>query len=371
MCAPPSEPSARFLPADTVIDSGRLLRRPMDEWVSEIVARLRSLSGETLDLETIPLGCAALNSAGLAFVYSSQSAVAGDVCQSQLDWLGTFRGGFPAAELATLAIHPWVNLGRLCRRAGDCQRALEYFRSINGTQQAPTIRFERWECIPTDSFRQIADPLRVYEILRTHLQTGDLDEALEFATQLDDSIPMSARMLKMELLIHVHLRRGEPAAAVTLMKAMPWPQDHFGVLAQQYYSAVALAALEQFSLAVKALKRMAPHWIGYLSRPERDARDLRLAIELCRLAKHLDCRELFSAFFLAAASAVVNAREVLLASQLLQLGKLCAYFEIPAQLEDFTQRFGYKTTPVAASALSELRFAISQVLRAGERALCA
>ena len=119
MCAPPFKLSACFLPADTIVDCGRLLRRPMDEWVSEIVARLRSLSGKALDLQTIGLLCAALNNAGLVFVYGGQSGIAEDVCKSQLDWLGTFRRVFPAAELAMLAIHPWVNLGRLCRRSGN------------------------------------------------------------------------------------------------------------------------------------------------------------------------------------------------------------------------------------------------------------
>jgi hypothetical protein len=90
MCAPHSEASACFLPPDTIVDSGRILRRPIDEWASEVAARLRHFS-------------AALDNAALIFVYAGQSSYAEGLCQSQLAWQGTFRGLFPAAPCAGLA----------------------------------------------------------------------------------------------------------------------------------------------------------------------------------------------------------------------------------------------------------------------------
>ena len=371
MCAPHSEPSACFLPADTVVDSGRILRRPIDEWAAELTARLRSYQGKTRDLPAIRRFCAALNSAALVFVYGGQSEFAEDLCQSQLEWLGTFRELFPASELAVLALHPWVNLGRLCRRAKDFQRALRYFDSIHTRNAGGALQFDRWECGASEAVRQIAEPLCVYEIFRTHLQTGELEAALHFAASLDDSLPVGASMLKTELLLHVHLRRAEPHSLLALMKAIYWPPDHFGVLAKHFYSAVVLSALEHSHLSVKALGKVATHWIASLSRPERDPRDLRLAIEFCRLAKHLDRRDLFAIFFSAAASAIIEARDVPFAGQLLHLTNSFADCEGQAQLETFITRFGYKISPAPFGALAELKVAISNVLNVSERALCA
>ena len=371
MCAPQSEPSAFFLPLDTIVDSGRILRRPIDEWATEITARLRNLSGEALDLQRIRLCCSALNAAGLVFVYCGEPDRAEELCKSQLDWLWTFRGLFPAAELAVLAIHPWVNLGRLRRRSKDFHGALQYFCSINTAHQTRAVRFDRWECIPSDLFRQIAEPLCVYEVIRTHLQTGDLDEAIRFAAKLDEGLSVSASILKTELLMHIHLHSGDLPALLPLMKAMPWPRDRFGVLAKHYYSALALSALQQRHLSVKAIEKLVPCWVAYLNLGELDSRDLRLAIELCRLAKYLDCGDLFTALFSAAAVAVLKAREVPFASQLLQVGSSFAQDAGPARLQSFIQEAHYKTPPAASSTQAELRAVISQVLHVSEKALCA
>jgi hypothetical protein len=369
-----------FSPVDTIVDSGRVLRRPIKEWSSQLLAVIRSCSGKRPWTETIVRGCTALNNAALLFAHAGRPEVAEGICQSQLDWLDRLRSVLSETELSVMAIQPWVNLGRLYRRSCDYDRALSYFHALDTTRYGATARFGVWDVPLSDAFREAAEPIYVYENLRTHLQSGDLDRAIHFANGFDRPLLKSSLMLKTELLIHVFLRQGEPYQFLPLIKEMPWPEERFGVLAKHFYTSLALNAIQQPESCVRALDRLAPHFISHVSRPDVDSRDLRFAIEVCRLAGHLGLHEVLESILSAACAAVLRAQDVPFASQLLLLGKQhgCdGTREELSAVEEFAMHSSYNTSlfktmsPAASETLAELRYSISQLFCEPVSGLCA
>jgi len=360
-----------FIPVDTIVDSGRVLRRPLEDWSHQLLAVIRSCSRKRPEIETIVRGCTALNNAALLFAHAGRPEVAEGICQSQLDWLGRLRGTLSEPDLSVMAIQPWVNLGRLYRRSRDYDRALPYFQTLDTTRFEATVRFGVWDVPLSETFREAAEPIYVYENLRTHLQSGDLDRALHFANGLDGPLLKSSLMLKTELLIHVFLRRGEPYRFLPLVKEMPWPEDRFGVLAKHFYTSVALDAIQQPQLCARALDRLTPHFISYMSRPDVDSRDLRFAIEACRLAGHLGLQEVLVSMVTAACATVLRSQDVPLASQLLLLGKQHGCDRAREELtsvEAFVMHSGYNApsiktmSPVVTETVAELKNAISELM---------
>ena len=322
-------------------------------------------------METIVRGCTALNNAALLFVHAGRSEVAEGICQSQLDWLKQLQAVLSETELSVMAVQPWVNLGRLYRRSRDYDRALPYFLALDTTRYGATVRFGLWDVPVSDAFREAAEPIYIYENLRTHLQSGDLGRAIHFANGFDRPLLKSSLMLKSELLIHVFLRQGEPYQFLPLIKEMPWPEERFGVLAKHFYTSLALNAIQQPESCARALDRLTPHLISYVSRLEVDSRDLRFAIEVCRLAGYLGLHELLVSMLSAACATVLRARDVPLASQLLLLGKQqgCdGTLEELTAVEEFVMRSGYNTSafktmsPAVSETLAELRNAISELM---------
>ena len=372
------EQSRRVIPGDTIVDSGRVLRKPIKEWGCQLLAVIRSCSGKRPEIDTIVRGCTALNNAALLFAHAGRPEVAEGICQSQLDWLGRLRGELSETELSVMAIQPWVNLGRLYRRLCDYDRALPYFHALDARHGA-TVRIGLWDVPLSDAFREAAEPIYVYENLRTHLQSGDLGRAINFANGFDGPLLKSSLMLKTELLIHVFLRQGKPYHFLPLIKEMPWPEERFGLLAKHFYTSLALNAIQQPQSSARALDRLTPHFISYVSRLDMDSRDLRLAIEVCRLAGHLGLQELLESMLSATCATVLRARDVPLASQLLLLGKQQGCNGTREELtavEEFVMHSGYNTSfktlaPAVSETLAELRYAISRLMCEPVSGLCA
>jgi hypothetical protein len=357
-----------FIPGDTVVDSGRVLRRPVADWSSHLLANLRWYAEHEPVPETIERACGALNNAALLFAHAGMSDVAEKICWSQLGWLEEFRTIVPECELAVLAIHPWVNLGRLSRRSGDGRRALGYFLALDTSRPQLMVRFGRWENRVSDCFREVAEPLWIYESLRTLLQSGDLDRAVDFANSLKSDLLRNSSMLKTELLMHLFLQRGEPYRLFPLINEMPWPEDRFGVLVKHFYSAVALGAAVDSELCTRAIGCALPHLANWLTRQDLDSRDLRLAIEVCRLAAHAGRPDLMAEMASGASAAILHTQDVPLARQLLLLNALPA--GKLAALEKLVAYSGYKMSgnkPMrleVAEALFELQDLISALVQA-------
>jgi len=207
-----------------------------------------------------------------------------------------------------------------------------------------------------------------------------LHRAIDFANDLGKPLLPSSFMLRTELLMHVLLRQGEAAHLVSLMKEMPWPEDQFGVLAKHFYTSVALNAIGQASSCANALSQMMPYVISSLSNPVAESRDLRLAIEVCRLSQHLGLRELLLTMLQATCAAVLRAGDVPFAHQLLQMSKQEPCFAVFPELtvvEEFVADSGYTAfsrKPLRSEIseiLTELRSAISQLISNHAIGLCA
>jgi len=376
-----NEGPASFVPGDTIVDLGRVLRKPVKEWACQLLAALRACIGKDPRLETVERGCGALNNAALLFVYASLPEVAGEICRSQLRWIDGLRGVSPEAELSVLAIQPWVNLGRLSRRSRDYDRALEYFLALDpGGLKATGFPVGEQQTAISGLVREVAEPIFVYETLRTHLQSGDLHRAIDFADDLGERLLPSSFMLRTELLMHVSLRQGEAARLVSLIKEMPWPGDQFGILAKHFYTSVALSAIGQSNSCTKALSRMMPYVISSLRSSAAESRNLRLAIEICRLSQHLGLREMFLTMLQATCAAVLCAGDVPFAHQLQQMNKQETCRTVLRELivvEEFVADSDYAAfsrMPLRAEVseiLRELRSVISQLIGDQAIGLCA
>jgi hypothetical protein len=371
MCKPQLSSAAPYVPLDTIVDSGRVLRRPLGEWAGQLVTVLRSCMDATPGLDTTYRASAALNNAALIFAHAGHAHIAEEICQTQLDWIAGLRGVLPGAELAVLAMQPWVNLGRLCRRARDYERALRYFSGLRGCRIGATVKFGSWDAPVSSNFCEAAEPIYVYESMRTFLQADDLDCALAFAHALGEPGLRTTLMLKTELLIHIHLKRREPGEMLSLTKAMPWPEDYFGVLAKYFYFAIALGAIGQRQSCAHALERIRPQLFAYVERQDVDSRNIRLVLEACRLAAHLGLDDLLASMLSVGCSLVLRAADVPFAFAILHLAKLhgCqAALEELASLEELTSRSGYPApackspSQAIATELAELRSAISQLV---------
>ncbi|MFL6449585.1 MAG: tetratricopeptide repeat protein [Bryobacteraceae bacterium] len=359
MSLPSQDSSGKcFVPSDTVLDSGRVIRRPIEEWSRDLEGRISQLVGQEPKLDAVDRGCSALNNAALVFVHAGLPAAAEDICQSQLAWINRHSGTLAPGQLKVLAIQPWINLGRLYRRSRDYNRAREYFRAIGSEEQ-------------TDDFRAGAEPAYVYESLRTYLQSGDLDEAIRFAEELTPSLLRGSLMLKTELLIHIYLLRDDPTAVYPLINQMPWPEDRFGPMSKYFYTAVALNAAGQKDSSVDALKRLIPAFISYLDRVQADSRDLRFGIEMSSFAKCLGCRELFFQSAFGVCSPIRRSRDVLSASQLLSLAQGEEVVETDegfCRLRNLVEDSGYVScskkpiTPRVSGSLADLSAAISRLV---------
>ena len=362
--------SGGFIPLDTIMDTGRVLRNPISDWAKRLTPMIRSCSGE-ISFAKVQEGCAALNNAALVFVHAGMPEYSKEICHSQMDWLASFRTLFSDSQLSELAIHPWVNLGRLSRRSRNYDEALGYFLALDVSCHDSIVQFEQWSVPVSPSLRITAEPIYVYEILRTHMQSGDWIRALDFAINLKQPISSSTSMLVTELMVHSFLHQGDVHEVVPVMKQMPWPGDSFGILAKCFYSAIFLSAIGQRESCVKAIHRMKPHLTSYLGRQELDSRDLRLSIELCRLASYLDLPEFLESMLSTASAIVLHARDVPFASQLITLSKQALSiesFDGVAALEGFVASSGYRlpwlgsTEPGISEALRDLRSAVSELL---------
>ena len=371
MCSPQLSSPAPYVPLDTIIDSGRVLRRPIGEWAHQLAAILRSCTDAPPGADTIYQVSAAFNNAALVFVHAGLPEIAEEVCQLQLDWIVSSRGVLPDAELAVLAMQPWVNLGRLCRRARDYEGALRYFSDLRACRTRSTIKFGIWDAPVSRAFCEAAEPIFVYESMRTYLQADDLDRAIAFARRLDGTVLKSTLMLKTELLIHFHLQRCEPYETLSLTKAMPWPEDQYGVLARYFYIAVAFEAIGQRESCARALDRIRPQLLAYVEREDLDSRHIRFVLEACRLAAHLGLCDLFQSMLSICCSLILHAADVPFAIALLRLANrqgCAAGMEDLARLEELTSRSGYhvpsyKLPPQTfTEELAGLRSAISQLL---------
>jgi hypothetical protein len=125
---------------------------------------------------------------------------------------------------------------------------------------------------------------------------------------------------------------------------------------------------------------MMPYVIFSLSSPVAESRDLRLAIEVCRLSQHLGLRELLLSMLQATCAAVLRAGDVPFAHQLRQMSKQEPRFAALRELivvEEFVADSDYTAfsrKPLRSEIseiLTELRSVISQLMGNHAIGLCA
>lgn len=286
---------------------------------------------------------AALNNAALVFVYGRQPGTARDICTHQLQWAGQ-------NELPELAVQPWINLGRLCRRAGDYEAALKYFE----VGQAVS---------PASPANQPAEPILIYETIRTYVQMGDPDRALAFAEGLREPLQPGSDLLRTELMIQLLLERHALTQLPSLLKKSSWPQDAFGVMVKHLYACSILFATGQQASCVSGLERLLPHVQGWIDRSVcLESRDIRLAIETFRLAQRSGPATLHPPAWSVAFAAVMKSRDVLYATQLFRLSEGVAMAAADmAHLGEFIGRFDYSAFP-DSPAVQRLSKAVTAVL---------
>ena len=122
--------SSRLVPDQLVMMHERVVRRPLGFWAEELRAELEAWSRQdpsTLGTRTALMRIA--NATALIEAHEGQNKGARKTCWATLHWLGSHAAAEAQndSDASSLALQPWVNLGRLHSLEGRLEAALTHF----------------------------------------------------------------------------------------------------------------------------------------------------------------------------------------------------------------------------------------------------
>ena len=225
-------------PKDTLIDMGRAFRPPVDKWASRALERLDKYKTIT-EFTQIEEMSVLLNWVGLLYVCAGRQDLAEELCIRHIARLHSLSSTFGMTAVASLAVQPWVNIGRLLRIRNEPDRALEYFRSIYARSQDGKLTFSRFSIRYADIIGENIENLYVFDTLKTYLQCGRLDEASTFCARMRQAIKSrGARAILTELELKTSFLAGDNRSASDILKRDAWFIDRHGILVNALYRIV-------------------------------------------------------------------------------------------------------------------------------------
>jgi hypothetical protein len=306
-----------YLPvADTLIDKSRVFRPPIDRWCDRLAAaaeRAAALDGGA----RVETGTTLLNNAALLFASIGDLAEAHALCDLQMRWLGGLCATEDADAMATFAIAPWVNIGRLRRIEGDLDGARAQF-AVFAPRGDDVVAFGGFAlpfariCYPN------AELLYACDLLKTYIQAQDAGQGLRALDQLrahDHSPVVAAHYAEFELQFRL-LARDIDGAAVVVARSELDRRSHEYLVHAMYGCAIVHLMGDACPVRLAKLTHYAQ---SCLRAAEPDHRDLRFALVLSQLAAAAGERALAETLAGEAVATLARAEDVPLQAQLTAL----------------------------------------------------
>lgn len=210
-----------YFPSDTLSDTGRIFRRPVARWAPVIAAELVRRAGGRGERELLE-ACSLVNNASLVFALAGEDAQAAQICRRQLAWLrAAARDGAKAA--ASLAMQPWVNLGRLRRQRGEHESALAMFARVYVPDEDGRLRYGDFAVRPRDVRYENAELIYVADSLRTYAAARAWERGLRFIRRVRSAVQFVSTLPRLdEYEFQFCLRRGYGRAAARVLDRISW-----------------------------------------------------------------------------------------------------------------------------------------------------
>lgn len=356
-------PSRRaFVLSDILSDTGRIFRPSVRRFAPALTAQFAALE----DSGDIHETCGLINNASLLFALAGEETFAEDICRRQMEWLHACLPRGDAHEIASLAIQPWVNLGRLYRMRGEHARALAQFAQVFDTDGHGLLHYGCFAVRPKDVRYDDAELLYVVDSLRTYCSARGYEQGLRFIRRMHTRVQSIASRPRLdEYEFHLCLRRGFLKAAERVLERMSWHLQPHLKLINAFYRCVLLEAKGNDCSDVT--RRLTQWAIGALS--EEAAPDhyvFRYGLELARFLLRAGYRG-SAALIEAGRSASARFEDVPIHFEFVRLesGMDAARAVLAdADYTGFARRFGItlKRSSEADAALDELRVALRAVI---------
>jgi hypothetical protein len=213
------------------------------------------------------------------------AAFAEHVCRQQVVWLARAARNSDFLQAKTLAMQPWINIGRLLRQGGDIGRALAFFSGIWRAGEDGLIRFGDIAGAPAEFGRTSAELLFVSDTAKAYYDSGRLHEGLKFVRNVarrTKALAVEGWADEVEFQFLLRLERWNSANRV--LKRGSWTRGAHELLLNAFYQCVLLALDDtDCSEVANMLTRQARET---LAAEKLDHRSVRYALELARFLAH-------------------------------------------------------------------------------------
>ena len=277
-----SRGESRFLPTDILSDRGRIFRPSLRRWAPSLTARLHRAKHRGADPGHAFEISGLCNNASLLFALAGESEFAEAICTRQIAWLARRAQTGDGFEAISLAIQPWVNIGRLERQRGQTTRALAQFTAIfpDGDGQ---LAFGPFRLAIEDLRYEDVELIGVIDSLRTLWLARDYERGLRFVRRLRPRLRSAAALVRLdEYAFQLHLALGHANAAVRVLESETWARSAELMLINAFYRCLLLDAGNIDCTSVLAdLARWTQGALAGADAPDHCV--LRYALDLARL----------------------------------------------------------------------------------------
>ncbi|HUO89208.1 MAG TPA: hypothetical protein VMU08_08535 [Rhizomicrobium sp.] len=368
----PVAAAAPFLPSDILSDRGRIFRPPLMRWALSLARQFRNPAHPSADPRHTYEVCALANNASLLFALAGESDFAETVCEKQLAWLHRRMLAGGGAAAASLAIQPWVNIGRLYRQRGESARALAQFAAIFPAPDGAPLAFGPFRLEQEDILFEDVELLYVVDALRTFHAARDYERGLRFARKLRPRLSSCAAIPRLdEYAFQFALCCGYARAAGRVLDRSEWQDQPQLMLVNAFYRCILLAA--EGGDTGPIVSDLAGWACGALAGTSPDHSTLRFALDLARFARDAGSPGPAEALAPAGYDAATRHEDVPLRFEFARLaGALGAAAALPPPEEilvhsgyvGFARRHGIALVPAAdaRAALETLRAALMTAL---------
>jgi hypothetical protein len=187
-------------------------------------------------------------------------------------------------EAASLAVQPWVNLGRLFRMQGHPEAALQQFAAVYRSDPEKRTEFAGFSIGAGETRYDNAQLLYLFDSSRTYAQTRRYADGLRFIQNLRPVITADNAPIADEFECQFLLHLEEEAGAARALEREAWKESRHSSAVNALYRCVLLT-----NSGVDC-REVVPQLSAYIrealvSPDGFDHRDLRYAIEVVRLLR--------------------------------------------------------------------------------------
>lgn len=237
---------SRYIPPDYLLDAGRVIRQPLPRWLQRL--RVLSRTGTSIGDQVGNL-MEAVNNLALIELLLGDRPRASRLCRMQVRYIKVLVDATGDESFVSLAIQPWINLGRLSRHSANEHLANRYFDLFPDHRRTKPVRVGafRFSCQEWQAFLRRHDlsnfvaRVQIAETARTFLLAGDGQAAWTYIAQMDKREEaeccrltiLEAQVMALSLLSHTD-------EMLTLARGDLWHQSPFTRLVSAGYSIAAL-----------------------------------------------------------------------------------------------------------------------------------